>query len=276
MRDGRGRVPVWVSVQVLRSQCFPTPCPDQSCHTWASSYTLNSQWQHLGQGEAPQSVVLLARLCGPQCLSARWGGAAVSPRGGGNPEQSAPNPRLGLRREMAAAEPGSSGTPARRARLPAASPVQPRDCDPGGLAQPSESWGLRAPGASSPARLWETVPTQVRPGVGGRRKVHLVGGPGRGKGTSGVCQRAVLTLWEQQHPITENSGCREAGIKLSGRGLSSYGRLSMEKLLQERGRGGPRSIDSWWTVGESRNKVCGFWKMWRMEKGGDPKVRGQL
>ncbi|XP_071456236.1 transmembrane and coiled-coil domains protein 2 isoform X3 [Marmota flaviventris] len=61
---------------------------------------------------------------------------------------------------MAAAEPGSSGTPARRPRLPTASPVQPRDCDPGILAQSSESWGLRAPGTSSPARLWETVPTQ--------------------------------------------------------------------------------------------------------------------
>lgn len=54
------------------------------------------------------------------------------------------------------------GTPARRPRLPSASPVLPRDCDPGGLAQPAESWGLRAPGTASPAQLRETVLTQVR------------------------------------------------------------------------------------------------------------------
>lgn len=76
---------------------------------------------------------------------------------------------------MAAAEPGSLGTPARRPRLPLASPVLPRDCDPGGLAQPVESWSLRGPGTLSPARLWETVSTQVRPLVGGRREVHWAG-----------------------------------------------------------------------------------------------------
>nr|XP_055225446.1 transmembrane and coiled-coil domains protein 2 isoform X4 [Gorilla gorilla gorilla] len=65
---------------------------------------------------------------------------------------------------MAAAEPGNSGTPARRPRLPAASPVLPRVCDPGGLTQSADSWGLRAPGTSSPARLRETVPTQVDKG----------------------------------------------------------------------------------------------------------------
>lgn len=71
-------------------------------------------------------------------------------------------PGLCLRLEMAAAEPGSLGTPARRPWLPSASPVLPRDCDPGGLAQPAESWGLRAPGTPLPAQLRETVPTQVR------------------------------------------------------------------------------------------------------------------
>lgn len=47
---------------------LPHPLADQGCHTWASSYTLNSQWQQLDQGEAHQSLVLLARLCDPQCL----------------------------------------------------------------------------------------------------------------------------------------------------------------------------------------------------------------
>uniref|UniRef100_A0A8C9H4K0 Transmembrane and coiled-coil domain family 2 n=1 Tax=Piliocolobus tephrosceles TaxID=591936 RepID=A0A8C9H4K0_9PRIM len=58
---------------------------------------------------------------------------------------------------MAAAEPGSSGTPAR-------SPVLPRVCDPGGPTHSTDSWGLRAPGTSSPARLRETGPTQVDKG----------------------------------------------------------------------------------------------------------------
>lgn len=79
---------------------------------------------------------------------------------------------------MAAAEPGNSGTPARRPRLPAASPVLPRVCDPGGLTQSADSWGLRAPGTSSPARLRETVPTQVRRLVGGRREFHRAGWSG--------------------------------------------------------------------------------------------------
>ncbi|EQB78144.1 transmembrane and coiled-coil domains protein 2 [Camelus ferus] len=65
---------------------------------------------------------------------------------------------------MAAAEPGSSGTPARRPRFPLASPVLPKDCDPGGLVQPAESWGLRAPGTPSQARLRDTVPAQVDKG----------------------------------------------------------------------------------------------------------------
>lgn len=84
--------------------------------------------------------------------------------GEGKISQSNPSliPGPGFRPEMAAAEPGSSGTPARRPRLPLASSLLPRDCDPGGLAQPSESWSLRAPGTPSPARLWETLPTQVR------------------------------------------------------------------------------------------------------------------
>ena len=77
-------------------------------------------------------------------------------------------PRPGLRLEMAGAEPGSSGTPARRARLPLASPTLPRDCDPGGLVPPAEGWGPRAPGTPMPARLREAVPTQVRPSGGGR------------------------------------------------------------------------------------------------------------
>ncbi|XP_058396220.1 transmembrane and coiled-coil domains protein 2 isoform X4 [Diceros bicornis minor] len=77
---------------------------------------------------------------------------------------------------MAAAEPGSSGTPARRPRLPLASPVLPRDCDPGGLAQPAESWSLRAPGTPLPARLWETVPIQVD--KGDLVALSLPGGPG--------------------------------------------------------------------------------------------------
>nr|XP_030728639.1 transmembrane and coiled-coil domains protein 2 isoform X5 [Globicephala melas] len=79
---------------------------------------------------------------------------------------------------MAAAEPGSSGTPARRPRLSLASPALPRDCDPGGLAQPAESWGLRAPGTPTPARLWETVPTQVD--KGDLAALSLPGGPGHG------------------------------------------------------------------------------------------------
>ncbi|XP_021563039.1 transmembrane and coiled-coil domains protein 2 isoform X2 [Carlito syrichta] len=65
---------------------------------------------------------------------------------------------------MAAAEPGSSGTPARRPRLPAASPVLPRDCDPSSLTQSTDSWSLRAPATLSPARLRETVLTQVDKG----------------------------------------------------------------------------------------------------------------
>ncbi|XP_024896264.1 transmembrane and coiled-coil domains protein 2 isoform X4 [Pteropus alecto] len=87
-------------------------------------------------------------------------------------------PGLCLRLEMAAAEPGSLGTPARRPRLPSASPVLPRDCDPGGLAQPAESWGLRAPGTPSPAQLRETVPTQVD--KGDLVALSLPGGPGHG------------------------------------------------------------------------------------------------
>eukprot|EP00071_Canis_lupus_P037489 XP_022271046.1 transmembrane and coiled-coil domains protein 2 isoform X4 [Canis lupus familiaris] len=79
---------------------------------------------------------------------------------------------------MAAAEPGSLGTPARRPRLPLASPVLPRDCDPGGLAQPVESWSLRGPGTLSPARLWETVSTQVDKGDLGA--LSLPGGPSHG------------------------------------------------------------------------------------------------
>lgn len=98
----------------------------------------------------------------------------MSPRAGGMSLSNPPLiPRPGLRLEMAGAEPGSSGTPARRARLPLASPVLPRDCDPGGLALPAEGWALRAPGTPSPARLWEAMPTQVRPwqGRGGRDAV---------------------------------------------------------------------------------------------------------
>uniref|UniRef100_A0A4X1UT00 Transmembrane and coiled-coil domain family 2 n=2 Tax=Sus scrofa TaxID=9823 RepID=A0A4X1UT00_PIG len=72
---------------------------------------------------------------------------------------------------MAAAEPGGSGTPAR-------SPVLPRDCDPGSLAQPAESWGLRAPGTPSPAWLRESVPTQVD--KGDLVALSLPGGPGHG------------------------------------------------------------------------------------------------
>ncbi|XP_070623911.1 transmembrane and coiled-coil domains protein 2 isoform X4 [Bos indicus] len=79
---------------------------------------------------------------------------------------------------MAGAEPGSSGTPARRARLPLASPALPRDCDPGGLALPAEGWALRAPGTPSPARLWEAMPTQVD--KGDFLALNLAGGPGHG------------------------------------------------------------------------------------------------
>lgn len=100
----------------------------------------------------------------------------MSPRGGEISQSNPPLiPRLGLGLEMAAAEPGSLGAPARRTRLPLASPVLPRDCDPGGPAQPGESWSLRGPGTPSPARLRETVRTQVRPLVGGRRDVHWAG-----------------------------------------------------------------------------------------------------
>lgn len=100
----------------------------------------------------------------------------MSPRAG-EISQSNPSliPRLGLRLEMAAAEPGSLGTPARRPRLPLASPVLPRDCDPGGLAQPLESWSLKASGTPSPARLRETGPAQVRPLVGGRGEGYRAG-----------------------------------------------------------------------------------------------------
>lgn len=99
----------------------------------------------------------------------------MSPRAGGMSLSNPPLiPRPGLRLEMAGAEPGSSGTPARRARLPLASPVLPRDCDPGGLALPAEGWALRAPGTPSPARLWEAMPTQVRPWQGqGRERRSL-------------------------------------------------------------------------------------------------------
>ncbi|XP_025776882.1 transmembrane and coiled-coil domains protein 2 isoform X1 [Puma concolor] len=79
---------------------------------------------------------------------------------------------------MAAAEPGSLGTPARRPRLPLASPVLPRDCDPGGLAQPLESWSLKASGAPSPARLRETGPAQVD--KGDLVALSLPSGPGHG------------------------------------------------------------------------------------------------
>ncbi|XP_034866112.1 transmembrane and coiled-coil domains protein 2 isoform X3 [Mirounga leonina] len=79
---------------------------------------------------------------------------------------------------MAAAEPGSLGTPARRPRLPLASPVLPRDCDPGGLTQPGESWSLRGPGTPSPARLREAVLTQVD--KGDPAALSLLGGPGHG------------------------------------------------------------------------------------------------
>ena len=52
----------------------------------------------------------------------------MSPREGEISQRNLPLiPRLGLRLEMAAAEPGSSGTPARRPRLSLASPVLPRD-----------------------------------------------------------------------------------------------------------------------------------------------------
>uniref|UniRef100_A0A5F9C0X3 Transmembrane and coiled-coil domain family 2 n=1 Tax=Oryctolagus cuniculus TaxID=9986 RepID=A0A5F9C0X3_RABIT len=79
---------------------------------------------------------------------------------------------------MAAAEPGGSGTPARRPRLLAASPVLPRDCDPGGPAPSLDSWGLRAPGSSSPARPRDTVPTQVDKGEA--VALSLPSGPGHG------------------------------------------------------------------------------------------------
>ncbi|KAF6076134.1 transmembrane and coiled-coil domain family 2 [Phyllostomus discolor] len=79
---------------------------------------------------------------------------------------------------MAAAEPGSSGTPARRPRLPSASPVLPRDYDPWALAQPAESWGPRAPGTLAPAQLRETVLTQVD--KGDLVALSLSGGPGHG------------------------------------------------------------------------------------------------
>lgn len=109
----------------------------------------------------------------------------MSPRGG---EISQSNPPLiPVRLEMAAAEAGSLGTPARRPRLPLASPVLPRDCDSGGLAQSGESWSLRGPGTPSPARLRDAGPTQVRPLEGVRRQVH-----GAGLGES---QQLVLTLW---------------------------------------------------------------------------------
>lgn len=102
----------------------------------------------------------------------------MCPGGGGNLEQSAPNPcwaSLGL--EMAAPEAGSFCMPARRPRLPTASPVLPRDCDSGSLALSSDSWGFKAPGTSSPARLWETVSTQVRLREG-RGKTEAVDGVG--------------------------------------------------------------------------------------------------
>ncbi|XP_068842317.1 transmembrane and coiled-coil domains protein 2 isoform X2 [Capricornis sumatraensis] len=79
---------------------------------------------------------------------------------------------------MAGAEPGSSGTPARRVRLPLASPVLPRECDPGALAPPVDGWALRAPGTPSPARLREAVPTQVD--KGDFLALNLAGGPGHG------------------------------------------------------------------------------------------------
>lgn len=104
-------------------------------------------------------------------------------------------PRPGLRLEMAGAEPGSSGTPARRARLPLASPALPRDCDPGGLAPPAEGWGPRAPGTPAPARLREAVPTQVRPG-------------GVGKGRDTVCQKS-----RAPHVL---SGCSPSSLVSAG------------------------------------------------------------
>lgn len=88
-------------------------------------------------------------------------------------------PGLGLRLEMAAAEPGSLGTPARRPRLLLATPVLSRDSDPGGLAQPAKGWGLRAPSTPSPAQLQEMVLTQVSSLVGGKKEAHSWGVDGR-------------------------------------------------------------------------------------------------
>ena len=148
-------------------------------HTQMSSCTLDSEWQQLASGQAVWRRPLI-RSVPPLCSvislpPPRWEGAAMSPRAGGMSLSNPPLiPRPGLRLEMAGAEPGSSGTPARRARLPLASPVLPRDCDPGGLALPAEGWALKAPGTPSPARLREAVPTQVRPWQGqGRERRSL-------------------------------------------------------------------------------------------------------
>lgn len=106
----------------------------------------------------------------------RWEGAAQAPGKGKSPRAIRPNPGLSLRLEMAAAEPGSSGTPARRPRLLSASPVLPRDSDPWVLAQPAESWGPRGPGTPAPAQPRETVLTQVQPlGVEGEKLTGVVG-----------------------------------------------------------------------------------------------------
>lgn len=164
-----------------------------SCHTWMSSCTLNSQQQQLdsGTGRAGCAAPRQSSVYPPGepfCLLPD-GKEQHRPQGRGKyPRAIRPNPRLGLRLEMAAAEPGSSGTPARRARLLSASPMLPRDCDPGALAQPAESWGPRAPGTPSPAQLREMVLTQVRPlGVEGEKLTDVVGVMGESRFCS-VCQ----------------------------------------------------------------------------------------
>lgn len=133
------------------------------------------------RAESPRSVILP--------VSSQMGRSSLLP---GEISRSNPPliPRLGLRPEMAATEPGSLGAPARRSRLPLASPVLPRACDPGGLAQPLESWSLRAPGTPSLARLHETGPAQVRPLVGGRS----LGGDG-GKPFVWLSRWPSLPLW---------------------------------------------------------------------------------
>ena len=175
MRGGRSRACVWRGERGrnrVTTRFCNLPAGRSCCHTQMSSRTPDSEWQQL-HGRCGGGALIRARSpCSVISLPPpRWEGAAVSPRAGGiSPSNPPLIPRPGLGLEMAGAEPRSSGTPARRVRLPLASPVLPRECDPGGLAPPAEGWALRAPGTPSPARLREAVPTQVRPWGGrGRR-----------------------------------------------------------------------------------------------------------